>query len=238
MPVSVWASYDGEMEKLKEIELKHDGMPLYWSVDLYQFGKMQHYFVLASGEVKLSGSRQYKFCFEDGRAREIDDINIFRNDNGKCKMSIYIPVDFGDNGIEEVESYIDIFYHDHKYVEYAAELVDDAILEQYDNYNEILQTIVEEFLKIDEIETWNGYYECSISEIELDHIRKAANGTYFLNYRINCNLEYWGRALGDVNIWAHAVVEATGNNLEYKEIVFGKKEERSDSGLPLYYKEN
>lgn len=82
MPVSVWASYDGEMEKLKEIELENYGMALDWGVELYQFGKKQHYFVSVVRNVKLSGSRQYKFCFEDGHAREIDNNNVFWNDNG------------------------------------------------------------------------------------------------------------------------------------------------------------
>lgn len=149
-------------------------------------------------------------------------------------MKVSNAVDITGNSSHYVENYIDIFYYEHQYMEYAAVLEDKSILEQYENYHEILQKIEEEFYQTDMIFTWSEAVECNIYEVELDHIRKTANNMYYLNYKVKCDI-FIGGEIGDTSLWAHAVVEPTGNQLEYKEIVFGEKREQSESGLPVYY---
>lgn len=135
---------------------------------------------------------------------------------------------------------VDIVYQDHQYTEYAAEIVEGDTLEKYDNFGDILQLIEEAFQEcycIGEAPAYlYGMMDYCVQRTELDHVRKTANDVFYLNYKV------YGRRLGwnsvdffdeyseECDVWAYAVVETVGNQLEFKRIVFGQKREFSTAG--------
>ena len=247
--LSVWASYDGQAKKLDDsYNAEEEG---YWiGSELYQVGGDQHYFFITG----LGGSSyityaQHKYCFEDCEPHRIEDNHIVKKDeNGKAQMKLYHNVeelngnyltDAFDAEIMAVDS-VDIVFQDHQYTEYAAEIVEGDTLEKYDNFGDILQLIEEAFQEcycIGEAPAYlYGMMDYCVQRTELDHVRKTANDVFYLNYKV------YGRRLGwnsvdffdeyseECDVWAYAVVETVGNQLEFKRIVFGQKREFSTAG--------
>lgn len=241
--LSIWASHNSKTEELANIPLGTADTPAYsWDkCELYQFGKSQHYFV------ELSGAGwwvQRKFCFENGTAREVEgDIYFLKNPDGRIQAEFYPSLEFSSNGENAGFSYygyIDIFYYDHQYVEYGTTLTETTALNQYENYEELLQSIDEEINKIEYIP--NSIYDSSyfdVHEAKLDHIRKSDNNIYYLNYKVNGIAYVSDPSDGqEYDGWIHFTAGPAGNHLELKEDIYGEKfsygpaRECSDLGLP------
>ena len=194
--ISLWASYNGQVKKVEEGNFTTDG---YWmGSEIYQFGRNQHYFLLTGcGGAHYIYYEQHKFCFEDGHVYKIDSNHeLEKDENGKVQVKFYHNVEelngnilIDDSGMEVYEEEtIDIFFYDHQYVEYGAEIVENNDLEKYENYNEVIQTIEETFKEScfgigggpAYLYGSLGYY---VMETEMDHIRKSVNNIYYLNYK-------------------------------------------------------
>ena len=104
---------------------------------------------------------QHKFCFEDNNVYNIDNTKeLYKDENGRIQMRWthnveeinggYLIDDYGgdrDMGDEiYVEDYVDVFFNDHQYTEYAAKTVDYDILKEYENYDDVL-LLIEKILK-------------------------------------------------------------------------------------------
>ena len=229
--ISVWNSVNDTPSKIKTIELNGEWNDDWQSSEIFQFGNSQHYFVEISG---AGYGVQHKFVYEGNNAREIDsELYFVKDENGTVQMEV-------ENQIEELNgekwrntpTYIDVFYYQNKYTEYSANLVELKEIEQYKNCQEILQFIKGEFQKVEGIHDGMALWSYDVNHIELDNIRRTGNNVYYLNFKVYG----WDAEIGmEKNVWAHAVVVAKQNILEYKEIVFGEKKEHSNSGLPAYY---
>lgn len=150
--------------------------------------------------------------------------------NGNYLIDVY------DAEVLEADS-VDIVFQDHQYTEYAAEIVEDDTLKEYDNFSDILQVIEEAFKEcacIGEAPAYlYGMMDYCAQRTELDHVRKTDNDVFYLNYKV------YGRRLGwdstdffdeyseECDVWGYAVVETAGDQLEFKRIVFGQKGEFS-----------
>lgn len=240
-PLSVWVSYNSQIEKITDIPLGTSDTPAYdWTKnELFQFGKSQHYFVEVSGPGYWI---QHKFCFENNVAKEIDgSIYFIQNPDGRVQVEIVKDIEFTNNGNDVSFSnydYVDIFYYDHQYVEYGTVLAENDVLNQYENFNELMLLIDEEIYSLNSLpDSIFSAQTFEVSQAKLDHIRKSDNDIYYLNYKISG----WSPDTEDnYDGWVHAIVEAVGNRLELKEnitgekIIYGRKHDFSDLELPKY----
>ncbi len=257
--LSVWACYDDKVQRVENSAFGDEG---HWmGSEIYQFGKNQHYFVLTGiGGAHYIAYMQHKFCFEDNNVYNIDNTKeLYKDENGRIQMRWthnveeinggYLIDDYGgdrDMGDEiYVEDYVDVFFNDHQYTEYAAKTVDYDILKEYENYDDVLLLIEKNFEEYSYIGGAPAYLlgnmEYYVNNVELDNIRKTANNIFYLNYKV------YGRRLGansvdffdeyskECNVWAYAVLEVIDSQLEFKRLVFGKRGETTNSGLAVYY---
>lgn len=180
---------------------------------------------------------------EEGRVKTQWAHNVEELDGSYLTDNYGGDRDYGDEIL--VQDDIDIFYYGQQYVEYGAEIVDKNILEEYENYDEILQVIAEAFDTCSYIGDAPAYLYGMMSyyvqDTELDHVRKSVNDVYYLNYKVYGrrlgwdSLDFFDQYSKECDVWAYAVLEATGSQLEFKRIIFGKREEFADIGLPVYY---
>lgn len=244
--LSVWALYDGQARKLDDSYNFYDEG--YWmGSEIYQFGREQHYFFeTGSGGNGYLTYAQHKYCFDDHEPYRIEDSRILnKGANGEIQMKLSHKVEelngnyLSDIYGEEIlaTDSIDIFFHNRQYMEYAAEMADRDILEKYENYKEVLQAIVSAFMDCSYIGDAPAYLygmmDYSVQRVELDHVRQCANGVYYLNYKVYGrrlgwdSLDFFDQYSEECDVWAYAVLESAGNQLEFKKIVFGKKGEFS-----------
>lgn len=243
--ISVWSFYNAQTQMLDNITLDANSPEATsWDgCDLFQFGKMQHYFVEVSGAGYWV---QHKFCFENGAARKVEgNIYFIKDQYGEIQAQTFQNTNFYQDGNDTIFScydHVNIFYYDHQYVEYGVKLVDNNALEQYENYTETIRDIEDEISRIDYIN--DDIYSAinfSVSDYRLDHIQKSDNDLYYLNYTIKgFSPDDWSQGEQVYDGWIHAVVKAAGNRLELREnphgskIIQGPKQEHSDLGLPVY----
>lgn len=250
---SVWASYDGKIEEVEIIYSNEIGGYDTGKSQIFRFGRAQHFSIEFS---EAESFVQYKYCYEEGKARKTDDSLYFvQSENGRIKVNIAgYPRTGGRYGTSllKIMNLADVFYYEHQYVEYAAEVADINSLEQYENYNEILLEAEENLMDVVYIDEGQEFADYKVERCELDYIRRAENGTYYLNYKIYGKMKedsYWiygnnkegivkepdADGYCENNIWACVVLEVTGNRLEIENQYIGEKQEHSDLELPVYY---
>lgn len=257
--LSVWAFYDDKVQKVENSSFSDEE---HWmGCEIYQFEKNQHFFVLTGlGGAHYIAYAQRKFCFEDNKVYNIDNTReLYKDKNGGIQMRWshnveelnggYLLDDYGgdrDVGDEiYVEDFVDVFFNNHQYTEYGAEVVDNDILKEYENYNDILLEIEKNFEECSSIGGAPAYLyglmNYSVNEIELDSVRKTANNIFYLNYKVYGrrlgwnSLDFFDQYSKECNVWAYVVLEATGSQLEFKRLVFGKRGESTNTGLAIYY---
>lgn len=227
---SVWYTNGSKTAEAESIRMYEDtsglGRKAYYDGEVYQFGKDEHFFVDLDVD-------QLKYCYEDGEiCRRSPDFSFLKGEDGRVTAEFWTEDGF--------INYAPLYYFDLQYVEYGCKEADFEILKDFENYPEIMQEIKNAFLKADSIAlgTAGGDRNITINEsdVKIINLMENAEGYFYVNCQVKAEEFRWLYESDDEG-WGNAELRTEGNQLVVQNIYWGKREEHSDLGLPVYYKD-
>ena len=225
--LNIWCKDTDNFDKIDEFLGEEIGYQ-YNDSYLLQFGKEQHFTIEAIVFASGSPAAQYKYCFEDNKAKKIDYAPyLFLNDAGEVYATFDVcdeEADFWMDGYRP--DYVGIIYKDSQYMQYGMTESSFEQIESYSNWREIS-------LEIDQAIRELGFPISQIDRIEQAEVIYSADGYYFINYKIEGNTYVEGLPY----VWNYAKVKENGDKLTFVEIGRGKRYIHTGLSLPIYYGE-